>query len=76
MTFKATNSQVRIAIPLSKLRVAPDGSHATLHSPANAHPLKVVTGKRNLLILDFGDAQPYNAFLGQQNGPQMVKLQA
>jgi len=50
--------QVRIAIPLSKLRVAPDESHATLHSPANAHPLKVVTGKRNLLILDFGDAQP------------------
>ena len=57
MTFKATNSDVRIAIPLSKLRVAPDGSHTTLHSPANAHPLKVVTGKRNLLILDFGDAQ-------------------
>ena len=28
-----------------------------LHSPANAHPLKVVTGKRILLILDFGDAQ-------------------
>ena len=49
---------MRIAIPLSKLRVAPDGSHATLHSPANAHPLKVVTGKRNPLILDFGDAQP------------------
>jgi hypothetical protein len=57
LTFKATNSHVRIAIPLSKLRVAPDGSHPTLHSPANAHPLKVVTGKRNLLILDFGDAQ-------------------
>jgi hypothetical protein len=36
---------------------SPGGSHATLHSPANAHPLKVVTGKRNLLILDFGDAQ-------------------
>ena len=50
MTFKATNSHVRIAIPLSKLRVAPAGSHATLHSPANAHPLKVVAGKRNLLI--------------------------
>ena len=51
------NSHVRIAIPLSKLRVAPAGSHATLHSPANAHPLKVVTGKRSLLIVDFGDAQ-------------------
>ena len=49
---------MRIAIPLSKLRVAPDGSHPTLHSPANAHPLKVVTGKRNLLIPDFGDAHP------------------
>lgn len=24
---------------------------------ANAHPLKAVTGKRNLHILDFGDAQ-------------------
>jgi hypothetical protein len=57
LTFKATNSHVRIAIPLLKLRVAPDESHRTLHSPANAHPLKVVTGKRNLLILDFGDAQ-------------------
>jgi hypothetical protein len=43
---------IKLAIPLSKLRVAPDGSPATLHSPANAHPLKVVTGKRNLLILD------------------------
>ena len=69
MTFLATNSHVRIAIPLSKLRVAPDGSHATLHSPANAHPLKLATGKGYLLILDFGDdvrmggdlwvAQPY-----------------
>jgi hypothetical protein len=36
LTFKATNSHVRIAIPLLKLRVAPDESHRTLHSPANA----------------------------------------
>ena len=64
MTFKATNSHVRIAIPLSKLRVAADGSHETLHSSANAHPLKVVTGKRNLLVLDFGDAQQQTRCVG------------
>jgi hypothetical protein len=78
LTFKATNSHVRIAIPLSKLRVAPDGSHATLHSPANAHPLKVVTGKRNLLILDFGDAHvadsAFSALLGTLPVKQLAHL--
>ena len=41
-------AHVRIALPLSKLQVAPVEAKRRLHSQANAHPLKVVTGKRNL----------------------------